>query len=261
MQHTQPLFISKISSLVSITSASSTPTSPNSFSITATFLPWLPARSHTAWREGVVCVRSCGSRNRSSKCEHTRRPPAPVRMWLMSVVLPARGAGEQRVRSEGAATRSPAASAAPAPRSAPPVYRNPHHRPTGAQKARHHLQGGGGEAWESRTQLTGCLPRALGLRALPPGPHRNRDLRRSVCRHDRVAARTCTRDGPPRARVVCVCAGRCSTTVSTGRRARGAGTRLSKELGTSALAQRGKRRSPCRRCLAGRAQPAGASIQ
>mmetsp|Transcript_9361 Transcript_9361/g.24199 ORF Transcript_9361/g.24199 Transcript_9361/m.24199 type:complete len:278 (+) Transcript_9361:279-1112(+) len=42
VQHMHPLFISKISSLVSkrfFTSASSTPTSPNSFSITASFFP------------------------------------------------------------------------------------------------------------------------------------------------------------------------------------------------------------------------------
>ena len=42
VQQMQPLFISKMSSVVSkrsLTSASSTPTSPNSFSMTAIFLP------------------------------------------------------------------------------------------------------------------------------------------------------------------------------------------------------------------------------
>jgi hypothetical protein len=51
VQQTQPLFISKISSFVSITSASSIPTSPNSFSMTAIFFPCDPAEFH--------CVLSC----------------------------------------------------------------------------------------------------------------------------------------------------------------------------------------------------------
>ena len=44
VQHTQPLFISKISSFVSTTRPSSTPTSPNSFSMTAMRLPCLAVR-------------------------------------------------------------------------------------------------------------------------------------------------------------------------------------------------------------------------
>mmetsp|Transcript_27539 Transcript_27539/g.68459 ORF Transcript_27539/g.68459 Transcript_27539/m.68459 type:complete len:202 (-) Transcript_27539:17-622(-) len=54
VQQMQPLFISKMSSVVlyrSFTSASSTPTSPNSFSITAIFLPWFAVRM---WLRRVV---------------------------------------------------------------------------------------------------------------------------------------------------------------------------------------------------------------
>ena len=54
VQQMQPLFISKMSSDVSYrccTSASSTPTSPNSFSITAILLPWLAVRM---WLSRVV---------------------------------------------------------------------------------------------------------------------------------------------------------------------------------------------------------------
>mmetsp|Transcript_12722 Transcript_12722/g.32507 ORF Transcript_12722/g.32507 Transcript_12722/m.32507 type:complete len:237 (+) Transcript_12722:751-1461(+) len=63
VQQMQPLFISKMSSVVlkrSRTSASSTPTSPNSFSMIAIFLPWLTDRM---WLRSVVLPEPSSRKN------------------------------------------------------------------------------------------------------------------------------------------------------------------------------------------------------